>query len=310
MCTEFRSRGDGADHELLGHEAVGVIADAGGSARVVVGDRVVVMPGFGCGRCIHCRRGDHIYCTDQRDVLNESGSQYGAATYAEYLVKPDYLLLRIPEDVSSEHAAAAVCLLGPGLNALERMRVDAFDTLLVGGCGPVGLGAIIAGVARGAQVFAIERAPYRQHLAAALGAQVFDPSKVGVETAIRRAIGGEGASAAIETRPSAQLAGLVERLGRLAIVTWGTEVALPSLVPSGLTVFGCWHWNHDRDADRMWATIRGSRSLLDLAVTHRFDLTDFGKAMDVQESRQCGKVMLYAHGVPGRGDPAVTHSEL
>lgn len=301
MCTEFRARGDGSDHHVLGHEAAGVVVDAGSSNRVAVGDRVVVMPQFACGRCRYCLQGDHIYCPFQRDVLAETGSEYGTATYAQYILKPDYLLLPVPADISLDHAAAACCLLGPGFHATERMNVGRFDTLLVGGAGPVGLGAAINGLSRGARVLTLETNPYRMDLAHSIGVEVFDALDPETDGAVRDTTDQWGATAAIETTgvPSipARLATLTERLGQLAIVAWGSDVTLPPLVPLGLTVHGCWHWNHDRFADRMWSTIRRSEARLDTVITHRFDMDDVNAAMDVQQSGQCGKVFLYPNGL-------------
>ncbi|WP_369371215.1 zinc-binding dehydrogenase [Promicromonospora sp. Populi] len=302
MCTEFRARGDGIEHDDLGHEAAGVVVDAGGSTRVRAGDRVVVMPQLGCGKCAYCVQGDHIYCLTPRDVRAETGSTTGIATYAQYVLKPDYLLLPVPDDVSLEHAAAACCLLGPGLHATSRMNVGVLDTVLVSGAGPVGLGAIINAGFRGARVLVLEANPYRQELARRLGAEVFDPFSADTDNAIAAAAPG-GITAAIETSGvasvPARLAGLVRRLGQLAIVAWGTDVVLPPLVPTGLSVHGCWHWNHVRLADQMWATIRGSREALDLVTTHHLDLTEADAAMDVQQSGQCGKVFLHPHGRSG-----------
>lgn len=294
MCTEFRLRADGRAHDGLGHEAVGVVVDAGDSERVAAGDRVVVMPGLGCGRCALCAEGEYIYCPNQRDLHREVGDPFADAGYAEFLLKPDYLLLPIPDDVSSDHAAAASCLLGPGHGAAERLGVARGETLIVGGCGPVGLGAVIVAVARGAAVVALESTPYRQALARALGAETFSADSAGLAPAVHTFTAGAGAATAIETRPvgTAQLVELIRPLGRLAIVSWGADVALPPIVPRGLTIHGCWHWNHECSAERMWDLVRRVGAQLDTVITHRFPLSDFGEAMEVQQSRQCGKVLL------------------
>lgn len=300
MCTEFRSRGDGQHHDVLGHEAAGVVVDAGTSSRVAVGDRVVVMPQYACGRCRYCLRGDHIYCPFPRDVLAETGSSAGTATYAQYVLKPDYLLLPVPDDIPLDRAAAACCLLGPGFHAAERMGVGPFDTVLVGGSGPVGLGAAINARIRGARVLALETNPYRMDLARAIGAEPFDAFDPATDERILAATGGWGATASVETTgvptSPARLAALTERLGRLAVIAWGADVTLPPLVPLGLTVHGCWHWNHARYGDLMWDTIRRGAPLIDAAVTHRFPLDEADAAMDVQQSGLCGKVFLEPNG--------------
>ena len=307
MCTEFKKRRDGIADHALGHEAVGVVVDAGDSVRVRAGDRVAVMPHYGCGRCELCTSGDYMHCLEPRDVLAETGQESGTATYSQYLLKPDWLLLPIPDDISLTHATMACCGFGPTFGALERMQVDALDVLLVSGCGPVGLGAIVQGVVRGARVIAIETHPYRADLARRLGAElVIDPSVDDVAARVHEHTA-RGADAAIETSgaPGAAnaLARSVRRRGRMSVVAWGAEVTLPPLVPLGLDVFGVWHWNSLRSAEEMWRTIRRARDLIDLMVTHLLPLDEVAQAMDIQDTGSCGKVLLFPHGLDAALDP-------
>ena len=300
MCTENKARKAGDVTDVLGHEAAGIVVDAGSSVRVAVGDRVVVMPQNSCGRCRYCVSGEHVYCQSPRDPLAESGQAYGVAMFAQYVLKPDWLLLPVPEDISLEHAAAAGCLLGPSFNAAERMGLTAADILMVSGCGPVGLGAIANGLSRGARVLALETHPFRQQLAADLGAEVFDPTEPGCEQRIMDSTAGWGVTASIETSgvPSnpALLARVSARRARMSIVAWGLEIALPPIVPLGLDIYGCWHWNHQVKGQQMIETIRRSGPTLDRIVTHRFDLDDIAQAMDLQDTGSCGKVQLFPHG--------------
>jgi len=297
MCTEFKDRRAGNLSDTLGHEAAGIVVDAGASTRVRAGDRVVVMPQNGCGTCSLCTAGEHIHCPNQRDVLTESGNGYGTATYAEYVLKPDGLLLPVPDDIPLHRAALTVCGLGPAFTAHMRMNTGALDTVLVSGCGPVGLGAIIHATVRGARVMALETQEFRRELAVRLGAaKVLDPGALtageltGIDCAVETSGAPGAASLAVRTlRPR----------GRLSIVAWGSEVVLPPLVPIGADVFGCWHWNHQRYADRMWASVRAAADALDTVVTARFPLDDVSAAMDLQDTGECGKVLLLPHGTGG-----------
>jgi threonine dehydrogenase-like Zn-dependent dehydrogenase len=188
MCTEFKDRRSGREQLALGHEAAGVVVDAGGSGKVREGDRVAVMPHYGCGRCWLCTAGDYMYCPNQRDVLAETGQEYGTGTYAQYVLKPDWLLAPIPDDIPLEHGAMACCGLGPSFGAAERMHLDALDTLVVSGCGPVGLGALVHGAVRGARTLANETQPYRAELARRLGADtVIDSRSEDLASALREA---------------------------------------------------------------------------------------------------------------------------
>ena len=301
MCTENKSRKGGDITDILGHEAAGIIVDAGTSRLVNEGDRVVVMPGNACGKCRYCVAGEHIFCQSPHDILAETGQTYGTATYAQYILKADWLLVPVPDDISLSHAAAACCLLGPSFNASQRMTVTNADILLVSGSGPVGLGAITNGLSRGARVLALEAHPYRMDLAKRLGAEVFDPMDPNCERDILEATGGWGVTASIETSgvPSnpALIARVSARRARVSIIAWGLDINLPPIVPLGLDIYGCWHWNHQVMGQQMIETIRRARPYLDQIVTHRFDLDDVSTAMDLQDTGKCGKVLLYPHGL-------------
>ena len=298
MCTEWQSWRAGKPATELGHEAIGVVVDAASSTRLKVGDRVIAMPHWGCGKCPACASGEHIHCTDQRDLLAETGSGGGLGGYAQYLIKPDYLLYPVPDDIESDHAAMALCALGPSFTAMERMQLSPADTLLVSGCGAVGLGAIVNARTIGARVIALELHPFRADLARALGAEhVLDPRAPDLIEQVRALTGGHGAHAAIETSnneaaPPVVLE-LVRARGRLAFVTWSGALPVKRITGKGVDIFGCWHWNHDQAGERMMQRVRNARPLLDKLTTHRFALRDVNQAFALQETGDCGKVLLY-----------------
>jgi threonine dehydrogenase-like Zn-dependent dehydrogenase len=180
------------------------------------------------------------------------------------------------------------------------MGVNCLDTLLVSGCGPVGLGAIAQGVVRGARVLAVETHPYRAELARSLGAErVLNPLNEDVVISVRLEAQGRGVDAAIDTSgaPSAAatLARSLRARGRLSFVAWGNEITLPPVVPLGLDIYGCWHWNHQTMAPLMWETVRKASKSLDQMITHRFALDEVAAAMDVQDTGECGKIFLLPH---------------
>jgi threonine dehydrogenase-like Zn-dependent dehydrogenase len=301
MCTEWQSWRAGKLSGELGHEAVGVVVDAAQSTRLKLGDRVIAMPHWGCGACPACRSGDHIHCTDQRDLLAETGSACGLGGYAQYLLKPDYLLYPVPDDIATDHAAMALCALGPSFTAMERMQVTPADTVLVSGCGAVGLGAIVNARTIGARVIALEFNPYRVDLARALGAEhVLDPRAPDLIEQVRALTGGYGVDAAIETSNNEAAPPIVLELvrarGRLSFVTWTGALPVNRITGKGVDIFGSWHWNHDVYGAQMMQRIRDARPLLDKLTTHRFALADVGEAFALQETGQCGKVLLYPNG--------------
>lgn len=240
----------------------------------------------------------HIHCADQRDLLAETGSAAGIGTYAEYLLKPDYLLFPVPDDLPLAHAAMAVCGLGPTFPAMRRMNVTARDTVLVSGCGAVGLGAIVNARTIGARVIALEFQSYRAALARRLGAAaVFDPRAADVVSQVLAAAGGYGADASVETSnnqagPPA-LQAMTRPRGRIAIVSWAGAAQVQPLVGRGHDIFGCWHWNHQAHGAEMISRIRQAGSSLNTLVTHSFPQSRVAAAFALQQSGASGKVLLY-----------------
>ena len=299
MCTEYKMRAKGRAAKHLGHEAAGEVVEVAQPGRVKPGDRVVVMPQFPCGKCALCVAGDYIHCENVLDMRGMTGSDVGVATYAQFVLKPDWLLLPVPEGMSIEHASMACCGLGPTFGAMQRMHVDAFDTVLIAGMGPVGLGGVINGVYRGARVIALEPHPWRANLARELGAvDVIDPTQDGAVERVRELTGGLGADKAIDCTGVAPaqriLIDATRRRGDVAFVGEGGEVGVHvsnDMIRKGLTLHGAWHWNL-ADAPRMMRMIAESGEQLDRQITHRFPMTRTGEAFDLQATGECGKVLL------------------
>ena len=199
MCTEYKGYASGQLGDRLGHEAAGEVVAVDRQSKSKVGDRVVVMPLSGCGRCALCVSGDYIHCQQSIDVLAATGSEAGRATYAQYVLKPEWLLLPVPEDLSTIHAAMACCGLGPTFGAMQRMAVDSMDTVLITGMGPVGLGGVINGTLRHARVIVVESHPFRAKLARTLGAAaVIDPGDPQALQQIMDLTGGLGVDKALD----------------------------------------------------------------------------------------------------------------
>ena len=81
----------------------------------------------------------------------------------------------IPDGVSYEMASLACCGIGPSFGAFESLGLGAFDTVLITGLGPAGLGAVINARFRGARVIGVESVTYRAERARQMGAIVLDP---------------------------------------------------------------------------------------------------------------------------------------
>lgn len=169
---------------ILGHEFSGDVVEVGGDVRRIhVGDRVTINCLIYCGTCPYCREGEYNMCLKLATV----GLAWDGA-FAEYVVVPEYTVLKIPDAVTYEMASFAEPL-AVAVRAVKRSRLQVGDTAVVIGAGPIGLLVLQAAKAAGAsQVFAVEPIPVRRELARQLGAnEVFDPGRgdVGKEIAER-----------------------------------------------------------------------------------------------------------------------------
>ena len=299
MCTEYHRFQKGDPGPLGGHEAAGEVVEIGPAVTMVKpGDRVVVMPQSGCGVCDLCISGDHIYCENSKNPAAICGNEAGTATYAEYCVQQDWLLVPIPDDLSYDHAAMACCGFGPGFNAMQAMQVMPTDTVLVSGLGPVGLGTAAIALFRGARVLGIDMIPYRIDLAKSMGVEaVVDPTSDRALDEIMDLTDGKGAGKSVEcssvdSAPDFLIKAAARR-GHIATPGWGGPINAREICGKGLTIHGCWHWNHQRDTKVMIETIRGAESLIGKFITHTFPFSQAQQAFETRSSNQCGKIVLH-----------------
>jgi S-(hydroxymethyl)glutathione dehydrogenase/alcohol dehydrogenase len=153
---------------VLGHESAGVVADIGpGVTAVKPGDHVVVAMNGPCGRCRNCVRGRPYLCAakarmsavmglmaDGTTRLSVDGAparpMIGIGSFAEYVVVDQAMCVRVAPDAPLDLLALTACGVVTGVGAvLNTARVEPGSTVLVVGCGGVGLnvvqGAVIAG---------------------------------------------------------------------------------------------------------------------------------------------------------------------
>ena len=152
-----------------GHELAGTLVETGDSVtRWQVGDRVTVPFVLACGRCRACARGDGQVCEDQRQP---GFTQWGSFADLVALPRADLNLVRIPDEVPADVAAGLGCRFGTAYRAVVHVgRVQRGETVVVHGCGGVGLSAVMVAVALGARVLAVDPDPASLALAEELGA--------------------------------------------------------------------------------------------------------------------------------------------
>ena len=299
LCTEYKAFEAGRASVSLGHEAAGEVVAVAQSGRLSVGDRVAVMPQYPCGTCSLCVSGEYIHCEDTVDFGQYLGTDDGRSTYAQYIVKPDWILPKLPDEVSYDYGAMACCGLGPTFGAFQRMQLGAGDTVLITGLGPVGLGGVINASYRGARVIAVDSVLFRRDKAVELGADtVLAPDDNTLE-AIRSLTGGGGVDRALDCsgNPAAHRLCIdaVRRKGMVAFVgecSQDTAIRIsPDMIRKGISLVGSWHYNL-RDYPKLLKVIQASGERLDQLITHRFPMSQVQDAWELQMAGVCAKVVM------------------
>lgn len=178
----------------LGHETSGDIVAVGKNVTDrKVGDRVSCESHIPCGSCYFCTHGMPHIC---KDIQLFGCTQNGA--FAEYAAIRSDCTFLLPDDVSYE-AACMFEPMGAGVHGVEAAQVEG-KTVLVSGCGPIGMTAISACKTFGAtKVFACDLLDSRLAIAKDMGADyVFNSAQVDLPAEILRLTDGLGADAAID----------------------------------------------------------------------------------------------------------------
>jgi L-iditol 2-dehydrogenase len=303
LCTEYKSYLVGRELQLGGHEGVGEVVAVAQPGSVKIGDRVVILPQLPCGKCVLCRGGDYVYCENSLDFEKVFGNKNGLGTFGQYVLKPDWLLPSIPDNVSYEHATMAIDGIGASFGAFQAIDINAFDILLVTGLGPVGLGAVVNACFRGTRVIGVEPVPWRRERALQMGAEVvFEPGEQDLVWKIRALTDGKGVTCALDCSGKVQSQRLcidaTRRRGRVALVG-ETNDALTirvslDLIRKGLTLVGSWLYNM-ADFPKVMQVIQES-PLIDLLISHVMPMSQIQEGFELLANGQCAKVVVNPWG--------------
>lgn len=210
---------------ILGHEASGTVAELGaGATGFKQGERVLIPAVLTCGRCAHCRRGRENICADMRML----GNHFDGA-YAEYVVVPAKDVLRLPASIPLEEASIIADAISTPYHAVKnRARVRPGDTVVIFGCGGVGINAVQLAAAAGGYVIAVDVNDRKLDWARQFGAaQTINATKVErVSKQVRKLTDG-GADIAMEVignpRTIEEAFDCVRAGGRLVVVGYTSE---------------------------------------------------------------------------------------
>lgn len=290
----------------LGHEVSGEILEVGRAVKgLAVGDHVSAETHIADGTCFQCRTGRMHIC-ENVEVLGVDRD----GVFAEYAVLPAMNAWK--NDPALDPSLASIQEpLGNAVHTLlpeESVEDLAGSNVLITGCGPIGLLAIVVAKRFGARtVIATEVNPVRLALARRMGADlVLDPS-AGVDAtsrAVREATQGHGVDVVAEmSGHPASLKLAFEALtpgGRVSLLgLFDREVAIhldEAVIFRAARIHGIF----GRRMFETWYTVKGLledpgfREKMALLITHRVPIAELPRAMELIESGQAAKVSLEA----------------
>jgi len=181
---------------ILGHEASGVVEEVGGAVtNLAVGQRVLIPAVLTCGRCAFCRMGRENICS----AMTMLGNHINGA-YAEFVAVPAKDVLELPESIPLNEASIIADAISTPYHAVKnRARVRPGDTVVIFGCGGVGMSAVQLAAASGGYVIAVDINERKLQWASEFGAaRTINASKVErVSKEVKKLTGG-GADIAME----------------------------------------------------------------------------------------------------------------
>jgi threonine 3-dehydrogenase len=286
----------------LGHEFCGVVERVGEEVTAVKpGDFVSAEMHVNCGHCHQCRLGEAHICQNLKIIgIDQDGA------FAEFVKIPASNIWKLDAAIPEHYAA----ILDPLGNAVHTVLAGAIagQTVLVTGCGPIGLMSIAVAKACGSStVFATETNEHRRALAKPMGADlVLNPASEDAVGKILQATGGTGVDVLLEMsgNPTAIQQGFkaLRAGGRASLLGIPTENVPLDLVQDvifkGATVQGIYGRRMYSTWVQMTALLKAGRVNLEPLFGERMALDNFESAFAKLQTGLAGKILMFPNGMP------------
>jgi threonine 3-dehydrogenase len=287
----------------LGHEFCGVVERVGEEVTAVrAGDFVSAEMHVNCGHCHQCRLGEAHICQNLRIIgIDQDGA------FAEFVKIPASNIWKLDAAIPEHYGA----ILDPLGNAVHTVLAGpiAGQTVLVTGCGPIGLMSIAVAKACGSStVFATETNGNRRAMAQKMGADVvLNPAAEDAVARILAETNGTGVDALLEMsgNPTAIQQGFkaLRAGGRASLLGIPTENVPLDLVNDvifkGATVQGIYGRRMYGTWVQMTALLKARRLDLEPLFGERESLEKFENAFAKLQGGLAGKILLYPNGLSG-----------
>lgn len=295
----MRDSGAGITHRLpqiMGIDGAGTVEEADESeTRLSPGQRVVVHPGIGCGRCEYCLRGESVLCTSIRYL-----GEHRDGTLAQYVSVPATNVFPMPAMLDfAEAAALGVVHLTAWRMLFTKAALKPWETVLIFGVGGgVSLAALQLAKLAGSRAIVTSRDDTKLQRAFSMGADhAINGSTQDVVKTIMALTDGRGVDVVIENVGAAVWSSALKSVARGGrIVTCGATTGdqpaadLRRIFIRQLQIFGSTLGTLDEYRDLLALAVRGG---LRPVSDSRHALDDVHSALDrLASGAQFGKIAI------------------
>jgi len=188
--------------QILGHELAGTVVAIGrGATKWKLGDRVMSFHHIPCRTCFYCKNRLFSQCKQYKTTGLTGGFTPNGGGFGEYVKAMPWVAERgivpLPDNVSFEEATF-IEPINTIVKAVQKARVAAGETVLVVGCGPIGLQLLMVTKTIGARIYTSDPMATRRTKSLKLGAvESFDPISGKLVEEVRARTEGRGADAVL-----------------------------------------------------------------------------------------------------------------
>ncbi|HXE34437.1 MAG TPA: alcohol dehydrogenase catalytic domain-containing protein [Verrucomicrobiae bacterium] len=188
--------------QILGHELAGTVVAIGpGVTKWTPGDRVMSFHHTPCARCFYCEKRLFSQCKQYKTTGLTAGFTPNGGGFAEYVKAMPWVaergIVALPDHVSFEEATF-IEPINTIVKAVQKARIIQGETVLILGCGPIGLQLLMVSKLEGALLYTSDPIPQRRQKSLSLGSlESFDPTSGKLVEEIRTRTDGRGADAVL-----------------------------------------------------------------------------------------------------------------
>jgi L-iditol 2-dehydrogenase len=280
--------------QILGHELAGTVVAVGlGVTKWKLGDRVMSFHHIPCGKCFYCEKRLFSQCKQYKTTGLTGGFTPNGGGFGEYVKAMPWVaqhgIVALPDNVSFEEATF-IEPINTIVKAVQKARVAAGETVLVAGCGPIGLQLLMVAKLEGAKLYTSDPVAERRAKSLSLGAiESFDPSSGKLVEEVKARTDGRGADAVLVA--VAHPAVVVEALaaarpgGRVLLFAANdpvTKIEFPAAAVGidEKEILGSYSAAVDIQLDAAGLVLKKKLPVMDI-VTHRFPLDRIQEGLEL-----------------------------